>query len=106
MLAHTAYGKPREGFREEVAAISRPYKLIAWLSEDGALRAKGLYDLASDPGEERNLLGTPQVAEVEAGLTRWLSEEVTRRREACRSQPASIMDPQTKGWMEAMGYLR
>jgi len=92
--------------RGELRSIidERGYKLIELETEEKTVRE--LYDLNSDPGEERNLFHDDDYAEVRKGLEEKLSET---RKYASLPQFDEIeveLDPGTKERLKALGYLK
>lgn len=93
-----------------------PWKLIRvrgtperWVMGTGRGRSwerEYLFDLASDPGEERNLAGTGGVREawLRARLRCWLAE---RRAAASSEEPApqAPLDAETERRLRALGYV-
>lgn len=118
-LADCVYGPEQPGRPAEMAALQRDgqgreYKLVATLDDDGGVTPRSLYRLDRDPAEQLDLLAAPppgspapdpDPAEIVRSLTAWLTETVARDLAAGSRAPADPMDPATREWMMAMGYL-
>jgi hypothetical protein len=105
MLAHVLHSAPREGLHDEIAVIWGSYKLIAGVTPNGELVPRSLHDLASDPGESQDLLGTPDAAAVQKAALDWGTRRVEQSRAASVPSDADKMDPAKRQWMIEMGYL-
>ncbi len=93
------------GQRPMAAVVQGGFKLIAELDvEDRRVEPVELYDLTTDPGETVNLLERADHADRARVLAARLEHAVER---ASRSAgvAADGMDPETKAWMQAMGYI-
>jgi arylsulfatase A-like enzyme len=118
-LAGCVYGDDQPGRPAELAALQRDgrggeYKLVATLADDGSVTPRSLYRLDQDPGEQLDLLASlppggdapdPGAAEIARSLTAWLTAAVARDLAAGTQATADPMDPATREWMMAMGYL-
>lgn len=105
LLSHVLHSVPRDGLQDEVAVIWGSYKLIAGATPEGDLIPRSLHDLSADPGETRDLLGTPGVAEVQKAALGWARRRIKLSRDAARPAEADEMDPAKRQWMIEMGYL-
>ncbi|MDG2148470.1 MAG: sulfatase [Planctomycetota bacterium] len=105
ILAHVVHSSPREGLHDEIAVIWGSYKLIAGVTPEGELVPRSLHDLASDPGEVRDLLGTPDASSVQKAALDWGTRRVEQSRAASLPSDADKMDPAKRQWMIEMGYL-
>ena len=109
------------------------YKLVAALDDEGQLTPRALYRLDQDPSEQRDLLpaaladhrsgrlpddadpteansgsnvpADPELAEILRSLSTWLADAVAHDLAQGSQAPADPMDPATREWMVAMGYL-
>jgi arylsulfatase A-like enzyme len=90
-----------ERFSRELRAIySGVYKLIVSTRADDP--DAGLFDLASDPGELRDLSAqrSDLADSMRAELDAWVSS-----RSGLKHQPVDNLDPETRRQMEALGYI-
>lgn len=127
-LASCVYGDDQLGRPAEVAVVQHDgrgaeYKLLATLDDEGRITPRALYRLDRDPAEEHDLLGAasgaphngedpagtpaadPELAEILHSLSSWLADTVARDLAAGSPASADPMDPATRDWMLAMGYL-
>ena len=109
------------------------YKLVASLDEKGQLTPRSLYRTDQDPAEQHDLLpaalagspgghppvdsdpggsnpgdrgpADPALAEILRSLSSWLADAVAHDLAQGSQAPADPMDPATREWMLAMGYL-
>lgn len=113
-LAHCVYGDDQPDRPDEVAVVrgdgrGAQYKLVAALDDQGQLTPRLLYRLDQDPAEQHDLLpaapADPELAEILRSLSSWLAHAVAHDLAAGSQAPADPMDPATREWMVAMGYL-
>jgi arylsulfatase A-like enzyme len=105
LLAHVLHSAPRDGLSDEIAVIWGHHKLIAGVTPDGEVVPRSLHDLRADPGEARDLLGTPEVADLQKAAISWATRRVETSRAAAVPSEADEMDPTKRQWMIEMGYL-
>jgi arylsulfatase A-like enzyme len=70
---------PKGGFRGTAMRTDR-YRYVEWRDNGGELKARELYDHATDPGENTNLADQPQQAKVLEDLAGQLSKATAARR--------------------------
>jgi arylsulfatase A-like enzyme len=90
---------------ESLAVVGRTHKLLARPGSGRELVPTALYDLEADPGEQQDLLGTPEGDEAAMALVRWAEGRLAEGRERALDTSAAPMDEATRQWMMKMGYL-
>jgi arylsulfatase A-like enzyme len=111
-LAHCSFAGSQIERPDEVAAVMSDrrgarFKLIAALNDEGELTSQSLFRLDHDPGELQNLVGegSPDTVEVLRAMISWLQSTVAEDLSMGLQASAEPMDPATREWMQALGYL-
>jgi arylsulfatase A-like enzyme len=98
-LEACCYGSIRKGL------VTDRYKLI----HDTYKRTFELYDLVEDPGERRNLFGSPRApatAQMQAELRSWTDAGLDRMEEYVGRGDSGEIDPATREALRDMGYIQ
>jgi arylsulfatase A-like enzyme len=86
----------------------RAFALVAgsWKLMEHRTKGAELYDLASDPGERKNLAAErPQITQRLLWIRRTVSASAVTRGEAVREVPEIPLDPELERRLEALGYV-